>query len=97
MNSTPPIARFSTSLVLGAVWPMYWPTRSSRVTATRCPCGTVAEPVQQLGHAHRHRGLAGAGITGEAHVQRRRAGSRSEPRAQLVDEQQRGDLADAAS
>ena len=29
-----------TSLVLGAVWPMYWPTRSSRVTATRWPLRT---------------------------------------------------------
>src|SRR5512139_3830012 len=40
MNSTPPMARLSTSLVLGAVWPMYCPTRSSRVTATRCPLRT---------------------------------------------------------
>src|SRR2546429_1264268 len=30
MKSTPPIARFSTSRVFGAVWPMYCPTRSSR-------------------------------------------------------------------
>ena len=35
MNSTPPIAFFRISLVLGAVWPMYWPTKSSRVTDTR--------------------------------------------------------------
>ena len=34
------MARWSTSLVLGAVWPMYWPTRSSRVTETRCPLRT---------------------------------------------------------
>src|ERR1700722_13755069 len=40
MKSTPPMARLSTSLVFGAVWPMYWPTRSSRVTATRCPLRT---------------------------------------------------------
>src|SRR5258706_13550693 len=40
MNSTPPIALFRTSLVFGAVWPMYWPTRSSRVTATRWPLRT---------------------------------------------------------
>src|SRR6266481_799181 len=40
MNSTPPMAFFRTSLVLGAVWPMYWPTRSSRVTATRWPLRT---------------------------------------------------------
>src|SRR5579859_1015884 len=37
MNSTPPMARLITSLVLGAVWPIYCPTRSSRVTATRWP------------------------------------------------------------
>ena len=35
--STPPIAFFTTSLVFGAVWPMYWPTRSSRETFTTCP------------------------------------------------------------
>src|SRR6266404_2061011 len=40
MKSTPPIARFSTSLLFGAVWPMYCPTRSSRVTATRWPLRT---------------------------------------------------------
>ena len=34
MNSTPPLARLSTSRVFGAVWPTYWPTRSSRVTET---------------------------------------------------------------
>src|ERR1700730_7065525 len=37
MSSTPPIARLSTSLVLGAVCPTYWPTRSSRVTLTSWP------------------------------------------------------------
>src|SRR5215211_42845 len=37
MKSTPPYAFFSTSLVFGAVWPTYWPTRSSRVTETRWP------------------------------------------------------------
>src|ERR1035437_8918359 len=37
MNSTPPSARLTTSLVLGAVCPTYWPTRSSRVTETRWP------------------------------------------------------------
>ena len=31
------MARLSTSLVFGAVWPTYWPTRSSRVTLTSCP------------------------------------------------------------
>jgi hypothetical protein len=32
----------------------------------------IAEPMQDLGHAQRDRGLAGAGVAGEAHVQRRR-------------------------
>jgi hypothetical protein len=36
MNRTPPNARLRTSLVFGAVWPTYCPTRSSRVTATTC-------------------------------------------------------------
>src|SRR5918996_1236325 len=37
MKSTPPYAFFRASLVFGAVCPTYWPTRSSRVTETRCP------------------------------------------------------------
>ena len=37
MNSTPPIAFFSISLVFGAVWPIYCPTSSSRVTETTWP------------------------------------------------------------
>ena len=37
MNRTPPIARARTSFVFGAVWPMYWPTSSSRVTETTWP------------------------------------------------------------
>src|ERR1700694_3663510 len=37
MNSTPPIARLMTSFVFGAVWPTYWPTRTSRVATTRWP------------------------------------------------------------
>src|SRR5882757_8002941 len=34
MNRTPPIAFFNISLVFGAVWPIYCPTSSSRVTDT---------------------------------------------------------------
>src|ERR1700751_4131981 len=37
MNSTPPIAFFSISFVFGAVCPIYWPTRSSRVTLMTWP------------------------------------------------------------
>src|SRR5450755_1848782 len=44
MKSTPPIARLRTSRVFGAVCPTYWPTSSSRVTATRCPRRHEAEP-----------------------------------------------------
>ena len=94
MNSTPPIARLSTSLVFGAVCPTYWPTRSSRVTATRCPRLKVAQPVQQLGHPQRHRGLAGARVAGEAHVQVGPRRAQSEPGPHPVDQQQRGDLGD---
>ena len=45
------------------------------------PCADVAEPVQDVGHAQRDRRLAGAGIAGEAHVQRRRLGCRAARRA----------------
>ena len=74
---------------------MYWPTRSSRVTATRWPCADVAEAVQDVGHPQRDRRLAGAGIAGEAHVQRRRLGGRPMVAAHAFDEEQRRDLADA--
>src|SRR5918996_718748 len=40
MKSRPPYAFFRASLVFGAVCPTYWPTRSSRVTETRCPLST---------------------------------------------------------
>ena len=33
----PPIAFFTISFVFGAVWPTYWPTRSSRVATTTWP------------------------------------------------------------
>jgi hypothetical protein len=56
--------------------------------------------MKDLRHAHGHRGFAGAGIAGEAHVQagRDRARGRRQPEvgAQLVDHQQCRDVADAA-
>ena len=55
----------------------------------------IAEPLQYFAHAHRHRGLAGARIAGETHVQRRGLGAQFEFLAQAVDQQQGGDLADA--
>jgi hypothetical protein len=44
----------------------------------------------------RHRRLAGAGIAGEAHVQRRRLGREAELAARLIDQQKCRDFADAA-
>ena len=54
----------------------------------------IAERVQDLGHAHRDRRLAGAGIAGEGHMQRRRLGGEADALAHPIDEQQRCDLAD---
>ena len=56
----------------------------------------VSEPVQDLGHAHRHRGLARAGIAREAHVERRRRGAQTDLPAQSVHEQESADVAYAA-
>lgn len=70
MKSTPPIARSGTSLVLGAVWPMYWPEQGRRASPPPRGRGGDGEAMQDLGHAHGHRGLAGAGVAAEAHVQR---------------------------
>ena len=55
----------------------------------------VAEPVQDRRHPHGDGGLAGAGVAGEAHVQRGLGTRDAERRARLVHHQQRGDLADA--
>ena len=62
--------------------------------ADQVPLAHVAEPVQQPGHLQRHRGLAGARVAGEAHVQRRRLLRQPEPPPRPVDEQQRRGLAD---
>jgi len=59
------------------------------------PLSNVAEAVQDLRHAHRHRRLAGARVAGKAHVQRRRLRREAQVQPQLVDDQQRGDVADA--
>ena len=97
MNSTPPIARFSISLVLGAVWPMYWPTRSSRVTDDQMPFADEAQPMQDASHAQRDGRLAGARIAGERHVQRRCAGGKAQLFARARDQQESRDLADAGA
>ena len=53
-----------------------------------------AEPMQDAGHPERHRGLAGAGISGERHVQRGiRVGERH-LLANAFDQEKRSDLAD---
>ena len=55
----------------------------------------VIQAMQHVGHAPGNRGLAGAGIAGEAHVQRRRVGADAKAPPRRLDEQERGDLADA--
>src|SRR3712207_669836 len=94
MKSTPPMAFLTISLVLGTVWPMYWPTRSSR-DGDEMAFADVAEPVQEVGHPERDRRLAGAGIAGEAHVQRRRLVREPHALARPLDEEERGRFADA--
>ena len=56
----------------------------------------VAQPVQDLRHAHGDGGLAGARIAGEAHVQRRRLRLKTEIHAQFVDHEERRDVANTA-
>jgi hypothetical protein len=55
----------------------------------------VAEPVQHLRHLHRDGRLPGAGVAGERHVQRRPLRGQADLPAELVDQEQRRDLADA--
>jgi hypothetical protein len=52
----------------------------------------VAEPMQQVGHPQRHRGLPGAGGTGEAHMQVRPGRLEAEPVPRPVDQEERRDL-----
>ena len=59
------------------------------------PFTHVAQPVQDLRHAQRDGRLAGAGVAGEAHVQRRRRADEAEVAPGLVDHQERRRLADA--
>ena len=59
------------------------------------PAPHEAEAVQDLGHAQRDGRLAGAGIAGERHVQRRRRRSQSRTLPDTFDQQERRDLAHA--
>jgi hypothetical protein len=54
-----------------------------------------AEAVEDLRHPHGDGGLAGAGVAGEGHVQRRRLCREAEAAADALDEKEGGDLADA--
>jgi hypothetical protein len=54
----------------------------------------LSRALEDLGHAQRDRGLAGAGAAGEAHVQRGAGGVQAEAGAEPVDQEQGGDLAD---
>ena len=53
----------------------------------------VAHPLQDLAHAQRDGGLAGARGAGEAHVEGRHRRLEAELQAHLVDDEERGDLA----
>jgi hypothetical protein len=58
------------------------------------PAPGVAQPLEQLGHPQRDRGLAGARAAGEAHVQVRPRRHQAEPGPLRVHQEQRGDLPD---
>ena len=55
----------------------------------------VTQAKQDLGHAQRHRGLAGPRVAGEAHVQAGRLRLQPQVHAQLVDHEQCCDVTDA--
>ncbi len=55
----------------------------------------IAELVQDVGHPESDGGLAGAGIAGETHMQGGRLGDEAHASPHAVDEQERGDFADA--
>ncbi len=55
----------------------------------------VTEAMEDLRHFQRDRGLAGAGIAGETHVQARRLRGEAHTGTQLVDHQQCGNVANA--
>ena len=59
------------------------------------PAPHIAQPVQDAGHPERHRGLAGAGVAGEAHVQGRGFVGEAQLLAGALDHKQRRDFADA--
>ena len=84
MNSTPPSAESTSSLVLIAVAPRYSPTRSARCASTTSGRLQQAEGVEDLGQHPGHGGLAGAGRAEEDEVPHRPlgadAGHRAPPR-----------------
>ena len=95
MNSTPPIAFFRISFVFGAVWPIYWPTRSSRVTETRWPLPHIAEAVQDLAMRSATVVLPVPGLPVKLMCRVGVSRGQAESRRDAIDQQQRRDLADA--
>ena len=95
MNSTPPLARLSTSRVFGRGVSDVLPDEVVARDGDHLRLVDVAKPMEDLRHLQRDGGLAGTGVAGERHVQRR--ARRLEPclAAQLVDDEQRRHLADA--
>ena len=82
-------------MVLGAVWPIYWPDQVVAGHRDQVVAADIAQPVEDVGHPAGDRGLAGAGIAGEGHVQGRVHAGECQVPAQLVDQEQGRDLADA--
>jgi hypothetical protein len=96
MNSTPPIAFLMTLLGLGRGVADELADQIVARHRHQVALAHVAELPEHFGHAQRDRGLAGARVAGEAHVQRGRLRLQALLGAQLVDQQQRRDVADAA-
>ena len=59
------------------------------------PFAHVAQAMQDLRHAHGHRGFASAGVAAKAHVQTRRLAGQAQVDAQFVDDQQRSNVPNA--
>jgi len=94
MKSTPPIARFSTSLVFGAVWPMYCPPDHRASPQPGGPCArnpdeTGSRPCAAPPWSYR------PGVAGEAHVQAGRLRLQPQVSCAACRSQQRGDVTDA--
>jgi len=94
MSSTPPIARLSTSLVLGRGVPDVLADQVVAGHADQLPLAQVPELAEHLAHVRGHRRLARPRAAGEAHVQAGPRRGQPVPLPEPVDQQQRRDLAD---